>query len=154
MQKYTVSNVLKTGKTSPKYGDEFYVKFKESEATVTVWRTEKNTPAEGQEWEGTIKGNKFVKKPFVSGQTESGVSPKRTYGAIQADKGDGMRQGMCINNAANYVNATQGDKLEAKDWARMVHAFAQELYSLGDLSKENNEEITDLAADVKNIFGA
>lgn len=164
MQKYTVQNVLKTGKTSPKYGTEFYVKFAESPETVTVWRTDKNTPAEGQEWEGTIEGNKFVKKPFVSGQTESGAKPKRTFGAIQADKNDGQRQGMCINNAANFVNGyllKQDETVTPQEWAEMVHVHAQALYALGNLDGEaqqqtdgTTEEVTDLAADVKNIFGA
>lgn len=152
MQSYTVANVMPTGQTSPKFGDEYYVKFAESEETFKVWRTAKNKPVEGAVWEGTIEGDKFKKAPFVSSHTESGATAKRTYGAIQADKGDGMRQGMCINNAANYVNATQGDKLEAEDWANMVHAFAQALYNKGNLTQTpEGVEVTDAVAGVQNV---
>lgn len=152
-QTFHVANVMPTGETHEKFGKEFYIKFAESEDTFKLWTTKEYT--EGQELQGNIVDGKFKKyKAPYDGSTKSSTPYKKPYGAVQADKNDGQRQGMCINNAANYVNATQGDKLEANDWATMVHAFAQALYNKGNLTSTSDDEVvTDDVANVKNIFG-
>ena len=144
-QDYTISNVMATGEESEKFGHEYYVKFAESADTVKVWR--KTEPKEGDVWNGKIDGNKFVKPPYnpEAKKTAPAASTKAT-GYKRVDNSDGQRQGMCINNAANYVNNTQGDKLEAKDWANMVHSFAQALYNKGDLTKTEGSLVDDVNA--------
>jgi len=67
------------------------------------------------------------------------------------DNSDGMRQGMCINNAANYVNSLEFPQaLTDREWASLVHSYATALYILGDLKEA--EEIT--AETVAGVFGA
>lgn len=91
--------------------------------------------------------DKWKADPFVSGATSSGRPAKRTYGAIQADRGDGMRQGMCFNNAASYLQTSiQGAVMEASEWADMVYKYASALYAKGDLKADTVEQ-------VKAVFG-
>ena len=148
-EKYTVQTAMPTGQQSPQFGTEFHVKFAESEQTFKLWY--KNPPTQGQEVYGTIDGWKFKKEkkewnpssnsaPAAQGApstqgTSSGFTRSR-------DNSDGQRQGMCINNAAAFVNNNAPNGIEAKDWAKMVHAYATALYRLGDLTKE------DVVADV------
>jgi hypothetical protein len=129
---FTIQSIMPTGKTD-KFGNAgYYVKFVESENTFTLLF--KDPRKEGDKLEGHIDGSKFIKKPFVQGQAVSGAPVKKTYGAIQADRGDGMRQGMCINNAAQYVSDHSGGKIDLPDvWANTVHTYATALYNLGDL---------------------
>lgn len=135
MPKYTIQNVMPTGESHDMYGTEYYVKFAESEETFKLWY--KTKPEEGQEVEGDIDGSKFkkAKKEFVSNQTRTGQSaPRQTYSAIQKDKNDGQRQGMCFNNASSYVEAISPSPLPPKQWASAVKEYAQALYNLGDLT--------------------
>lgn len=137
---YTVQNVMPTGKSHATYGTEYYVKFVESEDTFTLWF--KTVPKAGDKIDGTINGNKFTKKKkeFVSGQTKTGTPAKRTYGAIQADRGDGMRQGMCFNNAAQYVSDHSSAIENPEVWAKTVFTYAKALYDLGDLNQESEPQ--------------
>lgn len=153
---YTISNVMPTGKDDPKYGTEFYVKFKESPDTFTLWY--KTAPAEGTEVQGNIVDGKFKKyKAPYNGATESKTAYKKPYGAVQADKNDGMRQGMCINNAATFVNtmlSKQDTPASPEEWADLVFTHAQALYDKGNLApKPEGVEITDEVKNVKNVFG-
>lgn len=130
MPKYTIESAMKTGKKSPTYGEEFYVKFEESEDTFTLWY--KTAPKKGQEQAGEIKGSKFTKEkaPYNGKASAPNTGPKKTYNG----NSDGQRQGMCINNASNYVNSLDFEKtLTDREWAKTVHAYATALYVLGDL---------------------
>jgi len=136
---FEIQNIMPTGKKD-KFGNaEYFVKFVESEDTFKLYFKEPRKT--GDKLEGHIEGYKFIKKPFVSSKTTSGAKPKRTYGAVEKDKQDGQRQGMCFNNAANYVNNHAGDKAVAEDvWAKKVWGYAKALYDLGDLTKEPESE--------------
>lgn len=138
-QTYTVKAAMGTGKTSQMYGVEYYVQFADTEGSYALWF--KKEPQVGDKVDGTITGSKFKKakkewKPQEGGssQDQSGTSrpPSRSY----KDNSDGMRQGMCINNAANYVNALEFPKiLTDREWADLVHSYATALYVLGDLQQ-------------------
>lgn len=152
--KYTIEQVMPTGETHEMYGTEYHIKMAEDERAFKMWY--KSQPAVGQVQEGTIEdskwGPKFKKqKQEFTAHTESNNSPKRTYGAVQADKNDGQRQGMCFNNAASFVAATLNDeKLNPADWANRVYMYAQALYSRGNLTQgKPADEPIDLNTDLK-----
>lgn len=153
---YTIKSVMATGKSSPMYGTEYYVQFNEIGQSFPLWF--KTEPAIGHQINGTIEGTKFKKEkkewnpngatPSQASQPTVGSStPKPAY----KDNSDGMRQGMCINNAANYVANSGDEVLSAKGWAETVHAYATALYSLGDLVKTEPED--DTLESVKDMFG-
>lgn len=56
------------------------------------------------------------------------------------DNSDGQRQGMCFNNAANYITASTPPErmLEADMWAKHVYNYANALYKLGDLGSSES----------------
>lgn len=157
-EKYTIATAMPTGKNSPTYGVEYYIKFAESEETFKLWY--KTPPTEGQVQEGEIDGWKFkkVKKEFISNETKTGEKPKRTYGAVEKDKQDGMRQGMCFNNAAAYVNSQTADPQVAEVWANTVWQYARALYVLGDLLVEEipavETPLEEAPKTVQDVFGA
>lgn len=141
--KYTISQVMPTGESSDMYGTEYHIKFNEDAGTYKLWY--KTEPQQGQEQEGEIVDGKFKKaKKEWNGATDSGKSYKKPYAAVQADKNDGQRQGMCINNAANQIlkaQEIQGKVLGADVWAGAVYEYAQALYAKGDLkAPETTEE--------------
>lgn len=148
-QKYTVKSVMATGKSDPKFGTEFYVQFNETEQAFPLWY--KNAPAVGFEQEGDIVAGKFkkVKKewnpngPSQQGTASAPTAPKKAWN----DNSDGMRQGMCFNNAANYVSTLEFKAaLTDKEWATTVFSYAQALYLMGDLNQApegSQEEIKD-----------
>lgn len=148
-EKFTITNVMPTGNDSPKYGTEYYVKFAESEQTFQLWF--KTKPEEKQELEGHIEGNKFVKakKAFNDKPVPAFTPASKGY----KDNSDGQRQGMCINNAANFVNANAPKTIEAADWAKMVHTYANALYNLGDLGKVEAVALEEAPATVQDVFG-
>lgn len=81
---------------------------------------------------------------------------RRSFGGGK-DNSDGQRQGMCINNANAYVVANNKN-LSAKEWAQLTHSYAQALYSLGDLTKEE-APVEDTASafdtsDIEDIFNS
>ena len=135
---------MPTGKNNATYGVEYYVKFNESEDTFRLWF--KKAPEAGQTIDGDIADGKFKKakkewKPQEgggsTGQGGTSPAPSRSY----KDNSDGMRQGMCINNAANYVNSLEFPKaLTDREWAELVHSYATALYILGDLKAPITEE--------------
>lgn len=146
-QVYTVKGVMKTGKSNPTYGTEYYVQFNESENSFAMWF--KKDPEVGQQIEGDIEGSKFkkAKKEWNANQTASaGTRPATSPTTRSRDNSDGMRQGMCINNAANYVNALEFPKaLTDREWATLVHDYASALYALGDLKSPEDRQATTAA---------
>ena len=160
MEKYTVQTAIPTGKSDPTFGTEYHVKFTENEGTFKLWY--KTAPTEGQVQEGTIDGWKFKKakkewNPQASPQSSGTAKTPTARGARPfKDNSDGMRQGMCFNNASNYVQAVSPEPLNPKDWAKAVKSYAQALYLLGDLAAEEAPEelpIEDAPKAVKDVFG-
>lgn len=164
MPKYTVRQATATGKTDPKFGIEYIVHFNEDDREVKLSR-QKEVEV-GQEENGSIVNSKygayFKKDPYVppketptTGTTDTPVS-KAPY--RRADNSDGQRQGMCFNNAANYVNDRSGEEpVDFDTWARTVFAYAQALYRLGNLDAPAPEaspvSVDDQIKTVANIFG-
>jgi hypothetical protein len=162
---FTVKSTMPTGKTDPKFGSEFYVQFNETEQAFPLWF--KTAPDLGKEIEGEINNGKFkkVKKEWnpngqgataTPGGASVGTQPAQP-GAKPAwkDNSDGMRQGMCFNNAANFVNTLQFPQtLTDREWADTVFAYAQALYLLGDLNQTPVGNQEDQVADnVTDLFG-
>lgn len=155
MGTFTVKAVMPTGKNSPTYGVEYYVQFNETEQSFPMWF--KTAPAVGQTLEGDIEGNKFKKvKKEWTGNSSSQASPqtvgKPTSRPFSKDNSDGMRQGMCMNNAANYVNAF-GVDMKSSEWAKTVHEYASALYALGDLKVEQPIDPEPIVENVQAVFG-
>lgn len=168
-EKYTIQTAIPTGKSDAMYGTEFHVKFAENEGTFKLWY--KTPPTEGQVQEGDIDGWKFKKakkewNPTQSAESHGGASvgtPTAPKGKpAWRDNSDGMRQGMCFNNAANYVEAISPKELTPTEWAKAVKAYAQALYLLGDLAAEEavppteqvtETPITEAPKSVQDIFG-
>lgn len=125
---YTIEQVMETGETHETYGKEYHVKVQTGE-TFKKWSTKPLSP--GDSLEGEIVDGKFKKKPY---EAPAYSGPKKTYGAVQAEKSDGMRQGMCFNNATLYVNSQFLNKeLSETEWADKVWDYANALYAKGDL---------------------
>ena len=162
MSTFTVKSTMPTGKANKKFGKEFYVQFNETEQAFPLWF--KEAPAVGKEIDGEITNGKFKKirkewKPQEDGgNSQSGGSPAPSR-PVYKDNSDGMRQGMCFNNAANFVNTLVFEKtLTDREWADLVFAYAQALYIKGDLNvpvEGSQEEATekDAVATVKEVFG-
>jgi hypothetical protein len=157
--KYTVRQATPTGKSDPTYGNEYIVHFNEDQREVKLSR--KQPVDEGQEMFGTIVDGKYgayFKKdatqwnPSPSTNTTSqaltpnGVVTKPYVKPAYKDNSDGQRQGMCLNNAANFVNAL-GEAVEPSVWAKTVHTYASALYLLGDLNQESSVQAA------KDVFG-
>ena len=136
-EKYTIETVMKTGETSQTFGSEYYVKFAENEGTYKLWF--KKDPTAGQQIEGTINGSKFAKAKKA--YTPPAAKPAaKSYS--RKDNSDGQRQGMCLNNAANYVNEHSHELVAADLWAKTVWTYANALYLLGDLGVQKETEAT------------
>jgi hypothetical protein len=128
MSKYTVKQVKPTGEAPSSFGTKYHVRFNEDDRTVTV--TKKTEVTVGQELDGDIKENSYGAY-FKSAPREFTPAPKA---AFTPKNSDGQRQGMCINNAASFVNVAGDASMEAQAWADMVHAYASALYNKGDLT--------------------
>lgn len=154
MSTFTIKQAMPTGEESPTYGKEFFVQFSEMEDTVKLWfKKEEPTPGSTLDLEKGPKGWKKVKKEWKpqekSAQSSSAGATKPAY----KDNSDGMRQGMCINNAANYVNSLEFEKaLTDTEWASTVFSYANALYRLGDLTKAP-EGSQDVPQSVSDVFG-
>lgn len=153
---YTVKSVMPTGKEHATYGTEFYVQFNEIEQAYPLWF--KKAPEAGTEVEGEVKDGKFkkAKKEWKPNENAGGGSATKGAGrAPYRDNSDGQRQGMCINNAANYVNGLEFKKAALTDveWAETVHSYATALYRLGDLKAlESAENGSDDVSSVQAVF--
>lgn len=147
---------MPTGKTSPKYGKEYYVQLEGNEDSFVLWFQDKNKPEVGKSLEGTIEGSKFTKEKKEwklqedgNSDGQSGTSPRQARSFSKKDNSDGQRQGMCLNNAANYVNTLEFKQaLTNREWSDLVHSYATSLYALGDLKAP---EIT--PETVAGVFG-
>lgn len=156
--KYTVKNATQTGKVDAKFGTEYLVNFNEDDRVVKMSRQK---PVEvGQEENGTIVDSKygayFKKDPYVQQPSGGVVNPtKKEWTPIKKDNSDGQRQGMCLNNAANFVNNHLGLEVDPKVWAETVHSFATALYNLGDLKEEVKTApvVTEEAQSVMDLIG-
>ena len=147
---------MPTGKEHDKFGKEFYVQFNETEQAFPLWF--KEAPEIGKQIEGEISNGKFkkIRKEWTPGTDADPKTASRAKPAYK-DNSDGMRQGMCINNAANYINTLEFEKaLSDREWAETVHAYANALYRLGDLSMEApevQEAPKDDLSTVQEVFG-
>jgi hypothetical protein len=144
---HTIKSVMPTGKSDPKFGTEFYIQFEEMNDAPSFWFKAQPDIGSTLDIEKNDKGQwKKVKKPWnptqsaqsspqsSSSQSSSGSTSK------YKDNSDGMRQGMCINNAANFVNGLDfGRILPDKEWANAVWSYARALYELGDLTSEDEQ---------------
>ncbi len=159
MSTFTVKSTMPTGKANEKFGQEFYVQFNESEQAFPLWF--KSAPEIGKEIDGEIKDGKFKKirkewNPNAAPEGDAkGPAPARVP---YKDNSDGMRQGMCFNNAANFVNTLVFEKtLTDREWADLTFAYAQALYLKGDLNVpvegSQQEAEPDAADTVKELFG-
>jgi hypothetical protein len=160
---YTISTILPAGETHEMYGTKYVVKFAEDAQTYELWF--KKQPDVGSTLEGTIEGGKFKKekKAWDGGAKQP---YKKPFGAVQADKNDGQRQGMCINNAAQFVLAKSEKTLTPSEWADAVFKYATALYSKGDMkattttqgasteSQNEPDSSETTKQDVLDIFGA
>ena len=84
---------------------------------------------------------RFYKKPRPDAP-QGGNSSNSASGGYK-DNSDGMRQGMCFNNATLFVNmmvADEKSKPSPDEWAELVFAHAQALYMKGDLKAEQKTE--------------
>ena len=160
--KYTVKSFAPTGKNDPTYGTEYVVHFNEDDREVKMSRVK--PISEGQEENGQIINGKFgayFKKDAynpnqapASQPNTSSALPKEAK-PVWKDNQDGQKQGMCINNAANYVNAQYeaGKPLRASEWAEAVHGYASELYALGDLQPPVVGDLSDAPKNVQELLG-
>lgn len=158
MSTFTVKSTMPTGKANEKFGKEFYVQFNETEQAFPLWF--KEAPAVGKEIDGEISNGKFkkIRKEWNPNAAPEGdakaPAPARTP---YKDNSDGMRQGMCFNNAANFVNTLVFEKtLTDREWADLTFAYAQALYLKGDLNvpvEGSQEEAKDPVETVKEVFG-
>lgn len=162
MSKYTVKQVKPTGKVDEKFGTEYHVQFNEDDRVVKVSR--KTEVTVGQEFDGEIKDNSygayFKSAPRDFTATAGSAAPAGTRRApfVRKDNSDGMRQGMCINNAANFVNALSFADMTADAWATMVYDYANALYAKGDLTGEvadqaAEQQAEDFKKSVEDVFG-
>jgi hypothetical protein len=157
MEKYTVATSMPSGKSDPKFGTEYIVKFAENEGTFKLWY--KKQPEEGFVQEGTIDGWKFIKakKEYVAGA--AGSVPAAVHSVSKPtyrDNSDGMRKGMAINNAAAYVMATSQELYSPQAWAKRVADYARELYLVSELEPQTQEETpapVDRTTEAKKVFG-
>lgn len=156
MATYTVKELAPTGKIDAKYGTEYIVHFNEDPREVKLSR--KNQVSIGDSFHGEIRSNSYgayFKTDQAPAPTQGG-----SYTGGSAKNSDGQRQGMCINNAAAYVNTFSKPNMPYDEWAKEVMGYASALYALGDLSLGTvvNREVIDdpkdaqLVADVDKLF--
>jgi len=151
---FHISDVMPTGEKSTQFGDEYHVKFAESAETFKLWY--KKEPKAGMTQWGDINGTKFKKDGGLKDDDAAPAAPpqgvRRSYDSVEKDKSDGARQGMCMNNAANYVNSQSDDKLSPAKWADAVYKYATALYRQGDLTMVDDGK-NDVPSTVEEVFG-
>ena len=158
MSTFTVKSTMPTGKANEKFGKEFYVQFNETEQAFPLWF--KEAPAVGKEIDGEISNGKFkkIRKEWNANAAPEGDAKTPAPARVPyKDNSDGMRQGMCFNNAANFVNTLVFEKtLTDREWADLTFAYAQALYLKGDLNvpvEGSQQEAKDPIETVKEVFG-
>lgn len=153
---------MPTGKTSQTYGTEYYTQFSEHEQPFPLWfkkEPEIGTTIEGEVVNGKFKKTKKEWKPEQRSEGGGNATPAVARAPFK-DNSDGMRQGMCFNNAANYVATLEFKQaLTDKEWATTVFSYAQALYRMGDLNveQEASQTVTEPTdeglASVQEVFG-
>lgn len=143
---YTIQQTMPTGKSHEKFGSEYQVKFVESEQTFALWF--KKEPQPNDTIDGEINGNRFKKVRKEWNPDQKPAAPAKQY---NNSREDGMRQGMAINNAAQYVAAISPEPLKPSEWARAVSQYARALYDASDLNAQ--PEASQDVKSVKDIFG-
>lgn len=159
MSTFTIKATMPTGKKSDTYGKEYFVQFNEMEDAPALWFAKEPTVGQEVDLEKNDKGQwKKVKKEWKPGpKSANGGSATPAVGrAAYKDNSDGMRQGMCFNNASLYLNTLYEAGIYTKplttsEWAEAVYNFAQALYLTGDL-KQQEEASNDVIEGVKDIF--
>lgn len=146
---YKIEQFEPTGEKHDMFGTEYHIKFDGQMRSFKLWF--KEAPTVGKEVDGNIEGDRFkkIKKEYNGGATSTvtGYTPR-------VDNSDGQRQGMCLNNASNYVTKTQAEATP-DEWAKQVYNYANALYALGNLDglgELDNSPKTDLK-NVAEIFG-
>lgn len=142
------------------YGNVTYsVKFT-NESESVLWKVQpKTTVQPGTKVFGRIedKVSKSGKpyKAFKREQQEQGFPQQATSpqsstvisGYSKGSNNDGMRQGMCINNATNlvasFIKAGTYTNANPEQVAKDIEAFARELYKI-DLAKSPVEQVFDV----------
>lgn len=158
---HTINTLTKTGTSDATYGTEYYVKFNGQNDTFKLWfqkEPEVGTEIEGKIYQGDY-GMRFKKKPrdpnATPSRTPMKASPKKNPFTPGVNREDGMKQGMCVNNAANYVlkvTELNGIELDPEEWAKKVNQYANALYAKSELSLDPvaAEEVNT----VNSLFGA
>ena len=139
--------------------DSIYV---EGETDSALWKhspetvSEKGTTVYGEITNEVSKaGNpwrKFTKKQVPEDVTnESSNAPQTHSKASQGTStgGDGARQGMAINNAANYViqlAVSQGNLLSPDELADEIRGYAKAIYKI-DVTKNTDQDILDMMSE-------
>lgn len=148
---------MPTGKNHQTYGIEFYVQFNETPEAFPLWF--KSQPDIGTAIDGEIVAGKFkkIKKEYTP-QAEAPAGTPAQAKAPWKDNSDGQRQGMCLNNAANYVATLEfPSALTDVEWAQTVFAYGQALYRLGDLTQapvgSQAAPADDVPTTVAGVFG-
>lgn len=98
--------------------------------------------------------DKWKAAPFKG--KPGGKPIRRSFGAIQADKNQGQRIGMVVNNAANYVQTlTLMEKkvLKPSEWAETVAKYAKALLPLSDLKDTSDGAESEVGEQIKTVFG-
>jgi len=142
---FTIKSLMPTGKTSQTYGTEYYTQFSEHEQPFPLWF--KKEPEIGTTIEGEVVNGKF-KKAKKEWKPQESLSEKSSSPATPAvgrapykDNSLGMRIGMCINNAAAYVNTLEFPKaLTDREWAETVVSYGKALFRLSDDSNFTQQE--------------
>lgn len=139
--------------------DSIYV---EGETDSALWKHSPETnSAVGTEVYGVITdevskaGNpwrKFTKKQVPEDEgTAPTNAPQTASKAPQgaSNGGDGARQGMAINNAANYViqlAVSQGNLLSPDELADEIRGYAKAIYKI-DVTKNTDQDILDMMSE-------
>jgi hypothetical protein len=156
MSTYTVKGTMPTGKSHDQFGTEFYVQFEEMSDTPALW-FKKNLPSPGDTLDLKQENGKWkkVKKewnthsPSSSEQSSDSSSQPSSRRSPYKDNSEGMRVGMCINNAANYVNSLEFPQaLTDAEWAETVVAYAKALF----VRSEFHQEATDQPVTAADVF--
>lgn len=128
----------------------YSVKFT-TEADSVLWKVQPTTVVQpGTKVFGRIetltsqRGKPYRKFTREQQDQQPGTGYSKPAGSFQkGGNSDGMRQGMCINNASAYVNATTGEEkfVNPTEWAKAVFAYANALYALGDLGQKQEDTV-------------
>jgi hypothetical protein len=148
--KYTLQDYNEKGQDA-RGNHKLYANFKEYEnGTVSVYWAVKSLPRLGETFDGEITVGEYGPR-FSRTFDQNQQSYQRTSAngapagrpTSRPDNSDGQRQGMAINNAAQYVKEwaiKEGKKLSPAEYAQAVKAYAVAIYTNSDLSSVKVED--------------